>query len=763
MRLNKIRVFFLCSVWCLLMPSTAAGVTDSCPPFFLRTDKGEIINPISGENADQPFSTRATCGACHDVERISKGWHFNMDWDRADDGRFKNTRTPWRVSTGLTGSMTTYGYYFLAKKKNTHPDQIDLTAFDFVARSPGNKNGFQKPGCAACHPGGGMLEFDRDGQRYDRRLAENPGLARTLDGDYYNSQWDKTGVIEPDCFICHSGRYHIQTRIIQMKDLNFKWAGVAAAGIGQVHGRVSDGDTPKVVYNKRLFNEDGRFYMPDMVFRPRAKNCLICHESIELGKRGMSWDDPLSPDVHHLAGLTCIDCHTGDIDHNMAKGNANANTVADELDNTMRTCKDCHSTGYRGATRLKHTGIRKDHLDKLSCEACHIPELARSAVGAMVVATGRFGKIGQLDTKRFGEHKPWKPAYIIRKKDKDNIARITPVNPYYASLFTNRDKDGVFYPLFLSEMEKAYETCRDRLSKRETPQDFHNPEDIRIMLETLDKTLAGNKRFNRVNPYFHDGGRLYSLDETGAVVSADDSTWVADIPYFSISHNVAPREKALGSNGCRDCHSDTSHLFNGRVVTDFFGTAGRPETVSMTEFMGLPTAVEKWNRFFSAYLNLMPVFFSIVIGVLCAAGGIGYARRLRTPATKPAGTGLVLPSGIVLALGAAHLFITRDFGLLVKWSETAYVSAGIPILLLVWAAAGFVRFARRGIQNRIGLVCVLAAGALTAATGVVLWFFPVLQPDILLPVWGIHAGLALVIVCIGGYLIVNSIVSGKWK
>jgi hypothetical protein len=47
-----------------------------------------------------------------------------------------------------------------------------------------------------------------------------------------------------------------------------------------------------------------------------------------------------------------------------------------------------------GATRMTHRSIRKDHLDKLSCEACHIPELARSAGGAMFLNTGVFGKLG---------------------------------------------------------------------------------------------------------------------------------------------------------------------------------------------------------------------------------------------------------------------------------------------------------------------------------------------------------------------------------
>ncbi len=186
-------IFFLAALFCLLVLPPAWAVTDTCPPFYLRTDTGKIINPMTGENADQPFSPRQTCGACHDVDTISKGYHFMMDWDKASDTRFAGTDTPWLVSTGLTGNLITYGFFQLAKKRNTHPDQIDLSAFDFVARVPESNGGYQKPGCAGCHAGGGLLELDRDGKRYDRRLAENPELADTLDGDYYQSLWNKPG------------------------------------------------------------------------------------------------------------------------------------------------------------------------------------------------------------------------------------------------------------------------------------------------------------------------------------------------------------------------------------------------------------------------------------------------------------------------------------------------------------------------------------------------------------------------------------------
>lgn len=741
----------------LFLSNPCFGVTNPCPPFYLKTDQGQIINPMTGENADQPFSTRQTCGSCHDVDTISKGYHFMMDWDKAQDDLFKDTQTPWQVSTGLTGKLITYGFYQLAKKHNTHPDEIDLSVFDFIAQGPPASKDFQKPGCAGCHPGGGLMEFDRDGFRYDTRLAENPKLAQTLDGDYYNSQWDKTGVIEPDCFVCHASRYSMQTRIRQMKQLNFKWAGTAAAGIGQVNGSVKDDEIPKVIYNKRLFNENGTFYMPDMVFRPRAKNCLLCHATIDMGKRGTTWDDPINPDVHHLAGLTCIDCHVGDLNHNFTKGNAMAGSVADDLDNTMRSCRDCHTTGYKGATRMNHKSIRKDHLNKLSCEACHIPELNRSAAGAMFVNTGVFGKYGQMDTRRFGEHKSWKPAYVIRKKDKDKIPRITPVNPMLNTLFTNKDKNDKYYPLFLSEVETAYGQCRDQMTQRQVPYDFHDLSDVGIMLKKLITTLDKNHRFTNISPCFHTGGNLYTLDENLSVTVQKDVTWVSQIPYFSISHNVAPIDKALGVNGCADCHSKTAHLFNGRVVTDYFGDKGRPVTVSMAEFLGLSSWVQKLNAVFPLYQRLSLWLFTAVFtggGIIVLFRGLSPYQSKENSTESKSVIQLMIFGGI---FAAGHVLWVKE------WGAITFLFKGImtasPILgplLMAGSFMGYIFFVQKTVWNKTVKIGMILVGTFIAITGVSLWV-AVLGPGTFFLLTGLNAILATGIALIILYLFVRKL------
>ena len=42
----------------------------------MKTERA--INPLKDENAGKPYSPKMTCGACHDYEKITKGFHFTQ-------------------------------------------------------------------------------------------------------------------------------------------------------------------------------------------------------------------------------------------------------------------------------------------------------------------------------------------------------------------------------------------------------------------------------------------------------------------------------------------------------------------------------------------------------------------------------------------------------------------------------------------------------------------------------------------------------------
>jgi hypothetical protein len=81
-----------------------------------------------------------------------------------------------------------------------------------------------------------------------------------------------------------------------------------------------------------------------------------------------------------MCGLSCFRLYgirsriTGKEVHQFGKGDDPSVWVRNDLDNTVRTCNDCHTTGYLNAPIAKHLWLPDLHLDKLSCQACHIPQ-----------------------------------------------------------------------------------------------------------------------------------------------------------------------------------------------------------------------------------------------------------------------------------------------------------------------------------------------------------------------------------------------------
>jgi hypothetical protein len=87
----------------LLLVTVALARERACIPFHLKTEDGKIINPVTGENADQPYSPRQTCGPCHNYNEITKGFHFQQGWDVIKDD-FK-PKMPWVLSDGMLGKF----------------------------------------------------------------------------------------------------------------------------------------------------------------------------------------------------------------------------------------------------------------------------------------------------------------------------------------------------------------------------------------------------------------------------------------------------------------------------------------------------------------------------------------------------------------------------------------------------------------------------------------------------------------------------------
>jgi len=592
----------------ILLPFLTATLFGQHPAIFLYDSEFNVINPVTGQNASKPFSVKNTCGTCHDYDTITKGFHFQAGWNKASDDFGKKYGRPWDLSDGFMGRWYPYAFRQLAKKHNRTPDEIDLTVYEFVGFS---RAGPEEPPCGACHPGGGGLEYDRDGQRYDERLRREPSLRETLDGDYYRSQWDKSGVVEADCLLCHLPGYDFEERIRQLEAGNYQWAVVAASRLAIVEGAVKDGQTPVVKYNLRYFNADGSLTLP-IAWPPPSENCLYCHSRSDIKKRGFSWNDIHNPDIHSQQGLACAACHPSELDHNFARGDENVSTVSPETKNTIRKCADCHSTGFLGATVPRHRTVRPFHLQRLSCEACHIPALHRVAALGVETSTGQLQFTpNPPEAKAFGEVALWRPVYERREQK-----RIYPLNSVLVAWWGNLDKDGILYPLFLREHEAAWRLYADKVKDDDGDgkPEVNSAEEILAGLRAFAQSLAGNRRFQRIHPVFVRGGKAWHLDEQGRLATLDyDLTGLWRVE-FSINHNVAPARMALGATGCLDCHKAEADFFMGRRFLDLAGLDGKPVTVAKGAALGCSPLAFYFNSIHQQILSPL-VSWSIVVVV----------------------------------------------------------------------------------------------------------------------------------------------------
>ncbi len=203
-------LYFVLSAALLITANTshAAWVdqTELHPPIALLDEAG---NPVL--DSGKPYSSKMTCGTgCHDYKTITHAFHIEQGRDETADDFGARRGLPQLVGPGYYGGYNCMGSNNperLAKKVNASADDFaDLDSAGWIQR------------CASCHSGGGWMELDRNGRRYDE---VDPTTVAEFDGDYYNrgtdennqptgsmddvTQWDwkKSGVVENDCLICH--------------------------------------------------------------------------------------------------------------------------------------------------------------------------------------------------------------------------------------------------------------------------------------------------------------------------------------------------------------------------------------------------------------------------------------------------------------------------------------------------------------------------------------------------------------------------------
>jgi formate dehydrogenase gamma subunit len=607
--------------------SDKENISRVCPPFFLRDEGGNVIDPIKGVNDRVPYSPKQTCGAtgCHDYGKITEGYHFRQGAHELPSEAMRR-RYQWVSAPGNYGGAWCSPaplYSYLSPKHNDDPHLIDMTSFTFVTR-----------GCGNCHPGGGPLEYDRERKRYDVWMADpasgfTPGGENNLDGDYYKARWSESGVLEADCMLCHLLSYDFETRNSQMAALNFRWAPTAAAGFARVEGSVAGNQPITVAYDRSKFHPDGRV-SPHIVVSPRNETCLTCHAQPGWKKRGADFRS--RTDVHLRAGMRCVDCHPAGsraIDarlrgrevHQLGKGDDPGGHVRDDLDNTVRDCASCHSTGEFGAPIATHNGLPPLHLTRIACQSCHIPEKIVMPIqvqasdvfntDALIPAGGKqlwaFYGVGGHYRNHYGilhmmgyDDKPTERFRPVVARYKGKIYPVNRVHTSWPGIEVS-GQAGLMQPRpsDIFTMWKTHTDNRDQYSELAKITDDNGDGIIEVNRpEEIDALIAAITNHLRAIGYPLDGKRVVWVMDNRVYRSGTEyrevetELWEAS-PYGNVhkyNHDVSPAKAALGANGCSDCHSSGASFFTKDVLArQFDSVSAQSVWVPNHEILGIPS------------------------------------------------------------------------------------------------------------------------------------------------------------------------------
>lgn len=694
-----------------------------CPPFHLRDEDGNVIDPQKGENADKPYSPKMTCGACHEYAKITKGFHFTQGMGEMPTAE-QAARCLWASTPGNFGGNWCSPaplYRYLSPKKNVSAATIDMTAFTF----------FTSP-CGTCHPGGGPGEYDREGKRYDRWMRDpQSGFTskgeNNFDGDYYQARWSETGVLEADCLLCHMPGYDFAGRKKQLAAWNFRWAATAGARFASVKGSVQKGEPVEVSYHKELFNPDGTIE-PHIVREPRNEACLSCHAQPGWKKRGANFSP--RTDVHLRAGLKCVDCHpagssatdpriAGKEEHQFGKGDDPGGLVRNDLDNTMIACTDCHDTGRMGAPVARHLWLPPLHLEAIACQTCHIPE--RVVMPIEVQASDVFNPAPKIDVpgKRlwtfygpnweFRNHYGYlhmmgyddKPTERFRPKLVRYKGKIYPANQVHSAWpgIEIEGQTGLMQPR-MGDILKMW-TAHRADPQHKYPElakivddtgdgmpEVNRPEEIDALIRSVTQMLADiqypmeNKRVVWVmDDRVYRSGREYRV--------LPKREWEAS-PYANVhkySHDVFPAKAALGAGGCTDCHSPGSEFFFAPALVHLFDESGHPVVEPQYRRLNLSRSMVTLTACCQAYIK--PGLYTLMLFLPCAlvarVGGaavewvFGKRRIPQAVRALPAVIAVVAAAGAVLLMQQPAL---REYMLPTRrWLDANHFLAAASVMV----------------------------------------------------------------------------------
>ena len=305
---------------------------------------------------------------------------------------------------------------------------------------------------------------------------------------------------------------------------------------------------------------------------PTRKACINCHAKAGGGdnvKHGDISTDLVATtreyDVHmgtDGGDLACVDCHganhdpkTGDYNH----GNAGM-SLHSVYEGEMKQCDDCH-----GSAKTIHAGTGAEDMiaegwhDRLACQTCHIPAIARKI---STKTEWYWSDAGQNVDPIPKDPATGRPTYDKKKGTfvwKNNVRPVLRyANGKWARKVIGADDSYDTEPVQLAVPQGSYSD----------PDAMIYPFKLMVGNQPVDsgnKTILVPHLFGMAggpNPYWGKFDWNLALADGAAYTGRPYSGtygFVATEALLSVNHEVAPKEQALGygpiPDGCADCHT----------------------------------------------------------------------------------------------------------------------------------------------------------------------------------------------------------------
>lgn len=573
---------------------------------------------VDGENvlsSGKPVSTLQTCGACHDTQFIVEhSFHAQVGLDEYTAPGQTEGGHSWDTSPGTFGKWSPLAYRYLSPLDD---EIIDLTTPEWIM-SLGLR-----------HVGDGPAMYSRSGQHLTELApdANNPETAirDPESGALIAWDWQESGVIEMNCFLCHLPQPNNEARKATIEAGQFGWANTATLLGSGIITQTAQGYS----WSAQAFNADGLLEQTTLQIQdPSNQNCGLCHGlvhdeldepivitscsperystittgQIVTGQRpkdsGMNLADKASLnrawDIHSERLLECTDCHFSlnnpvyyrenpltrpdhlifdprRIDfgeylyqplHQFARGQSAQGTIVPELKDTMRRCESCHSI------EATHDWLpyKEGHIEAISCETCHIPEVYSSAARqfdwTVITLDGKAasqcrGIEGDQQMSMSALVTGYEPV-LMPRLDVDGDFKLSPYNliSYWYWVYGDPER-----PVPLQALKDAY-----------LNGDNYRPEVLAIFDTNQDGQLDNNELI-----IDHEAKENLIRDQLAAL-GLNNPRIAGEVQPYSINHTVAHGEWAL--RDCQDCHNDQSRLTQAMRLASYVPGGIVPEFIT---------------------------------------------------------------------------------------------------------------------------------------------------------------------------------------